>query len=93
MFHENTIFLESDMREPYLLCSTDDQVIFTFFQAGEDATSFEPNALYRSKRSKNGTWSEISAWGHSGEVAWQYLSENTDTFHLETNFLLLYPIC
>ena len=99
--HENTIYLASDMREPYLLCSTKsvsevaetpllkimintfgsfctgDEVIFTFFQAGEEATSFEPNALYRSTRSKEGEWSEISTWGHPGEVAWQYMTENT----------------
>ncbi|MBI3554639.1 MAG: hypothetical protein HY074_00065 [Deltaproteobacteria bacterium] len=73
--HENTIFMGSDMREPFLL-SFKGRLVLTFFQAGRKATAFEPKFMWRTEKLADGTWSPLRPWGRPGEIAWELKVRN-----------------
>lgn len=60
----------SDVREPHFLIMNN-QLIFSFFQAGTDPLAFEPQFLFHMTRSAAGVWSDYTTWGQPGEIAWQ----------------------
>ena len=73
--HEATIFLGTDLREPMFL-SLDDNLYFSFFQAGTNPVDFEPLGLFRMRMIRVGEWTEPEMFGHLGEVVWEVIKEN-----------------
>ncbi len=69
--YETEIFLETDLREPYLI-SFKGNLILTFFEAGSHPLAFEPVRMWRCFRTGFGEWSELETWGEPEEVPWAY---------------------
>jgi len=67
---ENKIKVGFDMREPHFIVFNN-QLIFSYFEAGRDPLDFEPKALYRIKRNSFQSWTSPEVWGQPGEITWQ----------------------
>jgi len=72
---ETSIFLERDLREPFLL-TMNHKLYFFFFEGGVNPVDFEPLGLFRMERIRPGEWTYPELWGHEGEVIWDIVSEN-----------------
>lgn len=57
----------TDMREPFFL-DINNQLVFSFFQAGTDPLAFQPRHLFRTYRKAFAQWTEPEIWGHPEEV-------------------------
>ncbi|XP_023330192.1 uncharacterized protein LOC111702671 [Eurytemora carolleeae] len=73
--YEQTIFLGSDLREPFFV-EAEGNLLFYFFQGGSNPLDFEPKALYQMLRLENGLWTEPVVFGHEGEVIWEVVEHN-----------------
>jgi hypothetical protein len=67
---EATWSLHADVREPLLL-SQSGRLFFSFFEAGTNVAAFEPHAVWRTERTAQAQWTELSEWGELGEVPWE----------------------
>ena len=70
---EREIAVGRDVREPYFLVF-EDQLIFSYFEAGSNVLSFDPHRLMRMRLGADGRWSEAEEWGAPGEIAWELKS-------------------
>lgn len=67
---EQEIALQTDVREPNFLV-TDEFLVFSFFEAGKKATSFDPKRLWRLRRFPGfQNWGEREVWGEPKEIVW-----------------------
>jgi nitrogen fixation protein FixH len=66
--HEATFALGTDVREPAFVLQ-DDTMALTFFEAGDDATAFEPRAVWRAERCAAGDWA-ARAVSEGEKVPW-----------------------
>ena len=65
--HEETLYFETDLREPMFL-SIDDKLFFSFFQGGVNPVDFEPLGLFRMEMLDVGVWTEPQLYGHQVRV-------------------------
>lgn len=69
---EHTISMGTDVREPhFLIIENGTGLVFSFFQAGTDPLSFDPNAMFRSYYNGPGAWTTPEVWGQAHEIPWQ----------------------
>ncbi len=78
---EKTIYIASDVREPFFVRTPDGGLLFSFFEAGTDPLAFSPVTPWRTYLDPStGQWSEIETWATPTEVPWQYGWHNGSFF-------------
>lgn len=67
--HENTIDLDTDVREPRLF-TINNRLKMMFFQAGVDLFAFEPVRIWETEYISKGNWTDLKILVDEPEVPW-----------------------
>ena len=67
--HEATFALDTDVREPRFH-QINNQLFFSFFEAGINPIAFEPKAIWRTQLAEDGQWAPLEEESRNGSIVW-----------------------